>query len=185
MQKKKECVMEDTRMKKYEMMIQEEVGKIVSLVLEINAETDYAAFFEISGHIEKLSVSVRLSKSDYNTEIYSKSFIALAPCNYDDEEGDEKREYIESDYKCMLSDIKEVAVILRAIKNGNIAEMIRIKNIDAHSYSDVYAKGDDGEYFQIIVDAAGDSVVYDVQGKKYTEVYIKTVGKGAIDGIKS
>ncbi len=172
--------MENTKILNYKEAAEEGIAKIASLVQKINNDTEHAAFMEISGHVQTFGVSVALSKADYKTQIYSVSFISLAPSNYEDEPEEDRIEYEKSDWEYIVTDMRKIILKLEQILLGSFTKMVRIDTIEALNYNEVYVKIGD-EYQTIQVDASGQNHVYDIHGKKYEDVYIK-VKKEESDG---
>lgn len=56
----------------------EKVLRIAELCLEINQTTEYAAFFDISGHVNAIHLSVRKSKEDYKTILLEALHVSLS-----------------------------------------------------------------------------------------------------------
>lgn len=50
------------------------INKILDLVMRINAETEHAASFKFSGHVNGIEVRVAESKENFLTGIYWKDF---------------------------------------------------------------------------------------------------------------
>lgn len=45
------------------------VGNIAQLVYEINQTTEYAAWFNITGHVDRFDAAIAKSKEDYQTKL--------------------------------------------------------------------------------------------------------------------
>ena len=46
------------------------IKQIISLCFEVNAKTNYAAFFSASGHVSGFDVEIKQSKNLYQTSIF-------------------------------------------------------------------------------------------------------------------
>ena len=60
-------------------MFHEKYKGMLELVLRINRETEYAAFFDFQGHVDCITVSIGKGKNEekeYNNRIYRKTFYA-------------------------------------------------------------------------------------------------------------
>jgi len=156
-----------------EKTIDDKITEVHSLVQRINRETDFCGFFDNSGHIGAISVSIAISKKNYNTKFRNYSLVDYV-VDYDDDTE-------ENDGAIIIGEINKVIMDLKMILNGAVEEYVKIPLKKAAEFRELYYLDYDNNFNGFTVDAVGEYYVYDKDGNKYTDVYEKIVS-GVKDG---
>ena len=61
--------------------MKKELLRLFKYLLDIQLNTDYCVFYDISGHVDTMSIRIARSKSDYENIVYRNSFIHLDRIN--------------------------------------------------------------------------------------------------------
>jgi hypothetical protein len=126
-------------------------------VMKINLETTYAAFFDISGHVDAIGVKVVLSKEKYNSPIYERSLVRYSP--YTDDAGE--------DFEYVVMVLQDVDARLNAILKQKV-DFARIVPRDAHKDMVLYTLID-GDMTEILPVAFGEDMVVGSDGRWYRD----------------
>jgi hypothetical protein len=168
-----ECVMEN--LKVYNERLKDKLRDIVSLIAEININTEYAAFFRISGHVGTFDASVSISKEQYNDKIFSVDmypYSVTEPDYVDDKDIDFA---LEDEFKSVSAALDEIILKLSRFLTEDFT-FITEKSFESVELGDGVLVNDGGTYKYIIVYSIGSDHVYDAAGERYDKIYIR-VGK--------
>jgi hypothetical protein len=163
----------------YNAEIEKALIKMFKVAMDIDMNTEHPVFINVSGHVKSISLNVAASKELYITKIFSDDWIQYGLPDDDAYEEGMLFEGLESDKDTIIAGIEmTIARLKSAIQNNNI-EYIHVSPEDAMRAEVPLFVLKDDKYVQVDIESFGPNAYYDVEGNKYTEVYIN---KGLSNG---